>query len=315
MMNMRRRMTKSACVVVNSSSFVQRTTHRSASSAGAMARAKPPKPLDALAVFTLLLSHCLALQVAKDAQRLVEWRSLFSALPTILLATAIIRANRSPSSTGRLADLSHAGVLVLLVNGSQSNHVLLELATCVAVAIATWGKATSSGGADANAIAVSSSRRAAVEDRLVRSCRAILFALYLSTGVAKLNDAWHDPKTSCCVGMFVAAASTLGVSASFSSPAVLRAMPYAATVFELSFPTLLWVASRYRDDAYVVPWLKVSYTPVVTRRKRAKIIMRCLCVAGAAFHVVIALPPPPMSAYPFRRVLLYTGSRTTASAR
>ena len=84
--------------------------------------------VDALCVYTLVLAQCLALQVVKDAQTLTwhvtgAWR----ALPTVALALAVLARTRAPGTRSALA-LAAAGLLALTVNGSQSNHVLLELA-------------------------------------------------------------------------------------------------------------------------------------------------------------------------------------------
>jgi len=96
--------------------------------------------VDALSVYTLVLAQCLALQVVKDAQTLTwhvagAWR----ALPTVALALAVFRAHARPGDTRSTLALAAAGLLALTVNGSQSNHVLLELALCAATLLAAPG--------------------------------------------------------------------------------------------------------------------------------------------------------------------------------
>ena len=96
--------------------------------------------VDALSVYTLVLAQCLALQVVKDAQTLTwhvtgAWR----ALPTVALALAVLRAHARPGDTRSALALAAAGLLALTVNGSQSNHVLLELALCAATLLAAPG--------------------------------------------------------------------------------------------------------------------------------------------------------------------------------
>ena len=242
-----------------------------------MARAK----LDALSVFTILFAQCLTLQVAKDVQShaLTSWRIL----PTLALALAIVRAHLAPTSDHALVALAASGAVVLCVNGSQSNHVLLELAIAAAVLLCAPASLP---------VSLSSSPRTTREmfrrafaSRVSLSMRVALGILYLTTGFAKLNDDWHDPSVSCCVQMLVGALAGLGLSPSAvaaAAPAPLRAAaPYAATAFELGFPVVLVLARATR-----------TVTPI-----------RILAISGAIFHVFIALPPPPMSVYPFSMIM------------
>ena len=248
----------------------------------------PPAPrarFDALSVFTLLFSHCLSLQVAKDAQTLP---SLLAprAVPTLALALAIARAHVAPSEDASLLYLALSGALVLLLNGSHSNHVLLELAVAFAIlasAVASPRRATLS------LLDPRPGTRGALRDafaaNLERAVGLVLGVLYLTTGVAKLNDAWHDPSVSCCAHMLVGALSgpAIGLApnhvARLRASGLLRVAPAGAALFELAFPALLRLSRRH----------------VAT--------LRALVLAGAAFHVLIALPPPPMSAYPFSMLM------------
>ena len=90
--------------------------------------------IDALCVFTLLFAQCLALQVGKDVQTL-GWdaRAPWRLVPTVALAVAIVWAHLRPRDTRTTLWLAVTGVLAVTINGSQSNHVLLELTLCVAV--------------------------------------------------------------------------------------------------------------------------------------------------------------------------------------
>ena len=248
----------------------------------------PPAPrarFDALSVFTLLFSHCLSLQVAKDAQTLP---SLLAprAVPTLALALAIARAHVAPSEDASLLYLALAGALVLLFNGSHSNHVLLELA----VAFAILASAVASPRRDTLSLldprpGTRGALRDAFAANLERAVGLVLGVLYLTTGVAKLNDAWHDPSVSCCAHMLVGALSgpAIGLAprviAHLRASGLLRVAPAGAALFELAFPALLRLSRRH----------------VAT--------LRALVLAGAAFHVLIALPPPPMSAYPFSMLM------------
>ena len=256
--------------------------------------------VDALCVYTLVLAQCLALQVVKDAQTLTwhvtgAWR----ALPTVALALAVLRAHARPGDTRSALALAAAGLLALTVNGSQSNHVLLELALCAATLLAAPGGCFSGSEARRDA-----SRRA-FSSALTDSTRALLAVLYLSTGFAKLNDDWHDPKQSCCVQMFVGALAGCGLApatAAALAPAPARElMPVGATAFELAFGfalvrDLLTNRARERrsrgddDDSVFV----LDTDSVATRT---------FAILGGAFHTLIALPPPPMSVYPFSMLM------------
>jgi hypothetical protein len=167
----------------------------------------PLARVDALSVYTVVLAQCLALQVVKDAQTLTwhitgAWRTL----PTVALALAVFRAHARPGDTRSTLALAAAGLLALTVNGSQSNHVLLELALCAATLLAAPG------GSFSRSEARRGAARRAFSSNLTDSTRALLAVLYLSTGFAKLNDDWHDPKRSCCVQMFVGALAGCGVA-------------------------------------------------------------------------------------------------------
>ena len=254
--------------------------------------------VDALCVYTLVLAQCLALQVVKDAQTLTwhvtgAWR----ALPTVALALAVLRAHARPGDTRSALALAAAGLLALTVNGSQSNHVLLELALCAATLLAAPGGCFSRSEARRDA-----SRRA-FSSALTDSTRALLAVLYLSTGFAKLNDDWHDPKQSCCVQMFVGALAGCGLApatAAALAPAPARElMPVGATAFELAFGIALvrdlltngWTRERrVRRDGH-------------TDFDTDSVTTRTFAILGGAFHALIASPPPPMSVYPFSALM------------
>ena len=259
---------------------------------------------DGLSVFTVMLAHCLALQVVKDVTGAAP-RSVAGTCATGALAVTIVSAHARPGSDGALVALAVAGMFALGVNGSQSNHVLLELAIAGAVLVsAPWGalmndllggrgKGGEGGGVDRGRNG--KRRRDAFSRRVTRAMRAALAVLYAMTGFAKLNDAWHDPSTSCCVQMYVGALTAWGVPATHATlfhPAALRAMPYAATAFELGFPVAL-----------------LASTP-------GSLGARGLAMAGGLFHVFIALPPPPMSVYPFSMIMapMYVAALVPAEA-
>ena len=244
-----------------------------------------------LQAFTVAFSHCLALQVAKDIQ-------VFGLSPpplsTALVAVAIVAAHIS-THDAVLVGLAASGLLVLLLHGSQSNHVLLEVAVALAVLLTVpvdtvIRRQPPSHPAPPGAAVARAMGRRAWSTRLTLAMRAILVVLFACTGFAKLNDDWHNPRLSCCVQMFVGSIAGV-VDVAWVPPLALRALPFAATGFELAFPLALLYAMR------------IERSGVERLRRRAVWLLRTLATLGAAFHIVTALPPPPISVYPFSMLM------------
>jgi hypothetical protein len=229
-----------------------------------------------LSVFTLAYAHCLALQVAKD----LKSYGLAPRAPlawTAALALAIACAHARPSSSRALMGLAATGLVLLCVHGSQSNHVIVEIALTVAVLVTAPSRGAS--GREA---------RTAWTARLTLCIRLMLAVLYGSTALAKLNNAWFDPSSSCCVQM---ATAMLRPLAPTWRP-LLLALPVSAIAFEIGFPLLLIAALGCGRSTQAA-----AASPRAVAARRA--ILRSLMVAGSAFHAAIALPPPPLSVYPF----------------
>ena len=245
-----------------------------------------------LQIFTITFSHCLALQVAKDIQ-------VFGLSPpplsTALVAVTIVAAHIS-THEAVLVGLAASGLLVLLLHGSQSNHVLLELAVALAVLLTAPVDSVirrQPSSVDSHPPGTATARamgRRAWSTRLTLAMRAILVALFACTGFAKLNDDWHSPHLSCCVQMFVGSIAGV-VDMTRVPPLALRALPFAATGFELAFPLALLYAMR------------IECSGVERLRRRAVSLLRTLATLGATFHILTALPPPPISVYPFAMLM------------
>ena len=254
------------------------------------------RQIDALCVFTVLFAQCLALQVAKDVQTLgwdvsASWRLL----PTVALAIAVLNAHLHPTDTQSPLALAATGAIALTVNGSQSNHVVLELVMCVAILLAAPAQCF-----NRTPTGSSYQKRESFRSNLTNSMRLVLATLYTFTGFAKLNYDWHKPSVSCCVQMFVAALSGCGVSPTtiakiMNAPYVQHAMPTGATAFELLFPVVMLIA--------VTQERKSTADTDGKKQARDHVLLRLLAIGGSLFHVLIALPPPPMSVYPFSMLM------------
>ena len=239
---------------------------------------------DALGVFTIGLAQNLALQVAKD----VREYGLHSSAQLVLtapLAIAVVACHRRPMECTPLLALCAAALLVLAVHGSQSNHVVLEALIAASVLLTAFEPRRTSGRVDGGGDGSNDpvARRAAWSARLGASVRALLGALYAVSGFAKLNDGFFDTSTSCAV---LLAAPVLGDRLP-ASPLVRAAMPTCATAFELFFPLVLLYYHRAASQ----------------HARRCRLLLRACVLVGAAFHVLIALPPPPLSVYPFSMLM------------
>lgn len=229
-------------------------------------RRLPPSPspssMDGLALFTLLYSHSLSLQLAKQ----LHSQASYSSIP-LLLAT--LGANLFPSSSLALLGLAATALPQLLSGGVHSNHVLVEAALSLAVLLTVRRE------------------RSKWEAALARCLCWMLIVLYAAAGLAKLNDAWFEPGSSCCVQMAVA---MLG---SWSAPLapLLATLPVLALAFEFGFAIMLLLAMAC-EAASTQAGRAVGHT-----------IRRILLVSGAMFHAGIALPPPPLSVYPFTMLM------------
>ena len=232
--------------------------------------------VDALRVFTLAFAQNMVLQLVKDLH--VHGLASF---PTALLGMTIVFAHVS-SSEMALMNLAASAVLVLALHGSASNHVVLEAIVALGILFTAPYQTPHLDRA---------SRRALWSERLTVCMRAVLCALYLVTGFAKLNDGWHDPRYSCCVHMFVGVIGFFSpASIAWLPSSLLRVLPYLATAFEMGFPLALLGALAHRARG--------------ADSATASLPLRCLTVAGCAFHVLIALPPPPISVYPFSMLMV-----------
>jgi hypothetical protein len=147
-------------------------------------------------------------------------------------------------SFNEIRPLLLASLISLLMHGASSNHVMLEIIVCASLL---------------------------VSNDVVSSVRYLMFALYLTTAIDKLNEGWGNTRHSCSSLMTIGALATLGI------PDILHLSslaPTAATITE-----------------FVLAALSLS-SPTL------------LMALGACFHCFLALPDSPMSVYPFSVLML-----------
>lgn len=184
------------------------------------------------------------------------------------LALALALLARRPSDTTSTLALALSALLALALNGSQSNHVLVE--TLLLAALLLTAPLTSEPAA-----------RREWSRRLALACRALLCVLYAAAAVAKLNADFFEPRTSCAVLMLGAA---LGRFMPASRPLLLL-VPFGGVAFEMALALLIGGAHALRPSL------------------RRAVLRGCVALGGG-FHLMMALPPPPLSAYPFTMLMV-----------
>jgi hypothetical protein len=207
-------------------------------------------------------------------------------LLTGALGASILGVHVSPQSPTWLISLGVSALAVLLLHGSQSNHVLLEMALIAAFLLtapmAVWSSWARLAGR------VESEARYAWARQLLVALRAIVCVLYTVTAFAKLNDDFFDPAVSCSVHL---ATGFLGHLMP-RSPHLLSLLPYSGVAFEAGFPLVFLAALRHADG-----------TATAASTRSSRLALRACAVLGSVFHIVIAMPPPPMSVYPFSMLM------------
>eukprot|EP00965_Chrysotila_dentata_P128185 4237915-Pleurochrysis_carterae.AAC.2 len=224
--------------------------------------------------FTQLIGYAFSTPV-KDVSN--DFAS--SALP-LLLFIVISCCHFRPNSNAVLLSLAISGISVLLVHGSQSNHVLLEALVAISILLTfPWVDALFCAHDHTTYFYL----RNLWSAQLAASMRALLCTLYLVTALAKLNSDFFDTNSSCCVLMATGAFGSLMPS----SPVALASLPVSAVALEVLLPLAIVIGSR------------IEHSHPAT----ASLILRGCVLVGGVFHVVIALPPPPMSVYPFSMLM------------
>ncbi|CAK9035643.1 Uncharacterized protein SCF082_LOCUS21377 [Durusdinium trenchii] len=155
--------------------------------------------------------------------------------------------------------------LYLLFHGSRSNHIMQDLIVNLAILVAAAGRN--------------------FENSLCAAMQWYLVVLYFISALHKLNSDWFDPHVSCAssvTGTLLAQyVPSMVPAGSQLSQVALASAPHAAAVFEVLLPGLLTVAPPGRSAAWQGACIRLAV------------------VLGAIFHLMLALPLPPASFYPF----------------
>ena len=234
---------------------------------------------DGLAFFTFLWSNIAVLQCVKHYHSLKQHGFLnapmFDILFFLLLIAAVISSTVIPHRSSALVSLCLTHILSLVYHGSQSNHVIMAIITATAVLLSY------------------SDDRAIWHQRLSSSAYLILIVLYFVSWTHKLNENWFDRNYSCA-SLFASGFLSMWMPAPTSSSdslttkfadLIIQTAPQQAVFIEIALPSLL------------IAWGKSG-------RETRGFLFKIVMVTGALFHLVICLPLPPMSVYPFSMVMV-----------
>ena len=219
-----------------------------------------------LGCFFWAFSQFTILQIQRTSKN-VSWTKL--PLLVSLVCTSGFVQFVDPNRAAVGTCMCVAFCMLSLVDGSLSNHVVASSVLAL-LAITCYA------------------RNAAVHQNQLRKGVIIFCAiLYTVTGIHKLNTDFFNP-THSCASMYIAGSISLMPGAFTAFPGIRRilrcvvaAAPYGAAAFELLFPIAL-----------------IKFFP--SSRK----ISRKFLIIGALFHAVLALPPSPLSVYPFSAIMV-----------
>ena len=237
------------------------------------------KGIDALTIFTFLWSNIAILQCVKHYHSIKLL--MLSAVPIhniflfSLLVTSVMYSLAQPQRSSALIFLCSSHIISLIYHGSQSNHVVMAIIIASAV------------------ILDYSSDRLVWQKRLSGTTFMILVVLYLVSFTHKLNENWFDHSVSCAslfasgfLSMWISLPTGLSTSLAHKfADFIIRTAPKQAALIEILLPFLL------------ILW-RLSCKSISFK------IFRVLIVIGALFHLIICLPLPPLSVYPFSMVMV-----------
>ena len=224
-----------------------------------------------LSLFHLVFAQFATLQIIKSLKMFATAVHFSLYVPlTALIASSLFLQVVDPNSP-RVAFLMYLSFLTTsLVDGSMSNHVVTAGVICLLML---------------------SAFSADVQVWQTRAAKAITVfgaLVYLGAGIHKLNSDFFNPKFSCA-NLFIAGAMSafpswvgdLGAVRAVVGSAVI---PIGAALFEILLPLLILFTMRFDTQSGIV--------------------RRGALVVGALFHAFLALPPSPLSVYPFSAVMV-----------
>jgi hypothetical protein len=232
--------------------------------------------IDSLTVFTFLWSNICILQCVKQyhyIKVLVQsFLVTFDLFLFLVLISTVIYAILKPHHSSALFSLCFTHIISLVYQGSQSNHVIMG----ITIALAT--------------LANYSSDRIKWQKGLSGTLFLILVVLYFVSFIFKLNVDWFDPKHSCAslfssgfLSMFMNLSSEMVGSLSFLfANGIISTAPHIAAFIEIALPSLL----------------------IIWQMSSSKLCFKLLIFIAATFHLIICLPLPPLSVYPFSMVMV-----------
>lgn len=235
--------------------------------------------IDALTIFTFLWSNIAVLQCVKQFHSLKQRAPTAVSLPDtflfFLLAASIIYSATQPHRSLALVFLCSSHIISLVYFGSQSNHVIMAIVIASAVLIDY------------------SSDRIIWQKRLSGTTYMIMVILYLVSFTHKLNEDWFNHTISCAslfasgfLSMWISLPTDLNTSFSYQfADLIIRTAPKQAVTIEIALPTLL------------ILWR-------ISTKKISSTIFSIMIITGALFHLIICLPLPPLSVYPFSMVMV-----------
>mmetsp|Transcript_38349 Transcript_38349/g.81280 ORF Transcript_38349/g.81280 Transcript_38349/m.81280 type:complete len:603 (-) Transcript_38349:778-2586(-) len=202
---------------------------------------------DALGVFTALWAQVMSLQVVKlyvATQKLTGNRPIAFAW-LMLMSFGCCAAALFPHRSEALLALCGISVPVLFFTGSQSNHVFMEMAVCIAI------------------LGSFSRRRSRWQAKCTSAVRLFLVALYFVTGVHKLNADWHEAEWSCCNHM-LGGILALKPLRFLTELVPLSLGPTFTAVTELGLPFLLLAPQHVTGRTFRVAtvWASAFHLPI-----------------------------------------------------
>ncbi|CAJ1397107.1 unnamed protein product [Effrenium voratum] len=217
----------------------------------------------ALPLFGLLWGQLQVAHVLKDVRGDLSTLRL---LPSIALLSSAPLVLLPKQASRWLPVAAFANGLYLLVHGSRSNHILQDILVNLTIVLAAWG--------------------GAFEKNLANALRWYLVVLYAISALHKMNSDWFDPRVSCAASvsatMLAQYVPSLVPPGSSLCRLILQQAPHGAAVFEVLLPAVLLLAGPPGSRS---PWQGAC--------------ARFGVVLGAIFHLMLALPLPPASFYPF----------------